>query len=871
MGHYLKFEIVQNNLITVITKNCLISDDIDMLSKCIDTDSILSKNSSNLISFKFSKNQGQYFRCIAERLGKLACIDYENKDSNPVPIKININVSSTGLNDSNKEDNNNSEEQSYPADVELFAFPKIDYYKIIILALSFFDNFTIPTPMKEMVHMLIKTLKIDYNYLAWNQISSSSDYGLTLFINRKLPYYNINSKEWVLQNILAHDGNYEPAESSATSSAPTEVKKTKKAIIMHDETIPLSKYKQLDNTTKKMYSITYNYTGRGTTTMYKLKNRYVNKQKRKVQDGKAHDGKAQDSKIDHKININQCSTSEDNLDHQLLDIEKEYQAEIELSTKNNNFTSWPVLTVVNYPDLDEIIKELILIYNMGFKKEVFTICMLYLVNPRFAHIISKPDFWDLVNLHINTESNNKIFTLCYSYALYILKQEETIIFNKIREDHRILFTLEQANKLPVMENTPADYNPYICQLTTGSSISFAIPLHLREKRTLCTIEEFNNRLELATGGAFNNINLAEYQAAITGSILVPCVHISPLEIHLQNAEIEVKPGNYPYMTGKKDAELTEKDINFLKYLEFYYPGYVSLNQQDFINETTKVTDEKKDNELDDIYDSEDAVSEVKITKNVIKDKEEKSKNRVPDYNQLADIDVSITCYDHSVFRNLVFELFEKISKNCEHRGPIYINEISTITSTKFKIYGPGIPRPIDMFRITKDPILMIKTFHVPVVKMYYSDNLIMMRSCISALLSGVNESYKWFSCNKIAADVLLKYAQRGFSIILNDTEKKIINSYITNSDRWSNILKQLKTDAYKIYSGVTSKNAFFRADNYGCRMGLKKITFANDTQNNLLSIQNSTGFKSYKNKKCIKSPDLTSIMNSIDEHFTDRV
>jgi hypothetical protein len=92
-------------------------------------------------------------------------------------------------------------------------------------------------------------------------------------------------------------------------------------------------------------------------------------------------------------------------------------------------------------------------------------------------------------------------------------------------------------------------------------------------------------------------------------------------------------------------------------------------------------------------------------------------------------------------------------------------------------------------------------------------------------LSGVGENYKWFSCNKVPADVLLKYVQKGISIILNSKERKAVSKYIMSNDRWGGVLNNLGIKPEKIYCCVTAGHPFFRPGIYGCgiRQSLRKF------------------------------------------------
>ena len=241
------------------------------------------------------------------------------------------------------------------------------------------------------------------------------------------------------------------------------------------------------------------------------------------------------------------------------------------------------------------------------------------------------------------------------------------------------------------------------------------------------------------------------------------------------------------------------------------------------------------------------------------------------YNQLSDIDISVTTTNFETFKDNVVELYKIIVENSKHRGEVYINEIKTPSSTKYKIFGPGIPRPIDIFRIPYHPSKMVKKFHVNVVKMYYDGEVKLFRSCVSALLSGVNESYKWFSCNKVPADVLLKYAQRGFSIILNKKEKENISNFMKMSDRWSKILKFLDMKPDKIYCTIKPDHTFFDPSEYngGIRFSLRNFRKKYIPHNNKLITKLSSnefefGSLPIRENNKIYPPNIANVIAGID-------
>ena len=606
-----------------------------------------------------------------------------------------------------------------------------------------------------------------------------------------------------------------------------------------------------------------------------------------------------------------------------------------MSTRNNNFLEWGVLPVDRYPDTAKLANRIKIFYRLGLQRQALILFMKLMLSPRDCHIVKESSLWKIFKSHMDADTNvNEIVKYCYYFAMYILRQEETVMFSQVNDKYRVLFTLEEASALPVFKNTHLERNPYVLQMTDDTRLSDCIPFHVTGTRKINSTKEFERRFALATAGIFKGIDLKQLGASIAGSILVPCVHTSPLEKGFGDVdwtfERESIKLKHPYMV---DNPTSDEDFAFLNYLEYYYPGYCSLTDDDFaaqvLNQKTELIEEEElmyeeedvttdqqttmepsativhdstlientfetpEADTPDIPDiSEDTViinaedAEVKDDKEVTAevddkevtaevddkevtaevddkevtaevddkevtpaatttriiieeydsdDKDEKKSEPIPTpaavdpsktvieeavqseqkdapkvaYNQLSDIDISITTRDTETFKTNALSLYHQIQANCVHRGEIFIKEIKTIASTKFKIFGPGLSRPIDVFRIPYGPAKMVKKFHVPCVKMYYDNQITMFRTCISALLSGIGESYKWFSCNKIPIDVLLKYAQRGITIILNSRERDAVSKFLKTDSRWGEALRQLHISPKKIYCCVTADHPFF--------------------------------------------------------------
>lgn len=89
----------------------------------------------------------------------------------------------------------------------------------------------------------------------------------------------------------------------------------------------------------------------------------------------------------------------------------------------------------------------------------------------------------------------------------------------------------------------------------------------------------------------------------------------------------------------------------------------------------------------------------------------------------------------------------------------------------------------------------IYRYHLPVVRMSYNGECIhFYPSCLSTLFTGVNGNYKWFKSQVSAIDIIIKYMRRGFGIVLNENEKKIVKSrleYLQSLEVQNGVSKEL--------------------------------------------------------------------------------
>ncbi len=512
---------------------------------------------------------------------------------------------------------------------------------------------------------------------------------------------------------------------------------------------------------------------------------------------------------------------------------KDFANERRISQKHNNFMSYPVLNPTKYGNIEEYVICLQTLVSLNLNIEALETFLRLCITPSCCHIIKSAEAWNLINPMINDIHAKKIVMYSMYYAQYIFRHESTKMFSQVRRSYRIIYTLTEAQALPDSHKLHIESDPYIQQLPDDTFISQTVPFYLREKRLIADSKTIYRRLFLATGGALMGINMKDFKAALTGSILIPCITISPLEKLRKGMRMDTvrKVRGYVPTHDPRYYDLTDDDHDFLLYLEYYYPSYDSYKDHEYIKE---VLTEKPEKLIK--FDMKSYIE--------IKDDEVDPNNKedtLPDYNELADLDISLTTTTFEEFREKAMLLFKQIQKNVAFRGHVWMIEIETISSFKFKIYGPGITRPIDLFRIPYNCAKMVKKFHLPCVRMWNEgtqegeiqsatnsiNGILIYDSCICALKSGINNSYKWFSCNKVPVDVLLKYAQRGITTIYNKKERVSLIEYLKLSSRWKPLIDFKNMD---IFGMMTINHKFFYPAkfNAGIRLGLRNNLFQDE-------------------------------------------
>jgi hypothetical protein len=99
--------------------------------------------------------------------------------------------------------------------------------------------------------------------------------------------------------------------------------------------------------------------------------------------------------------------------------------------------------------------------------------------------------------------------------------------------------------------------------------------------------------------------------------------------------------------------------------------------------------------------------------------------------------------------------------------------LKIVEGIKYKVNSAKyMNHPIEIFRIKGDFWTVVSRFHLPCVRMYYNgDNVFMLPSSIGAVMTNTNTDYKYFAGVRDPPQIISKYRSRGFTTLLNKTER----------------------------------------------------------------------------------------------------
>lgn len=473
----------------------------------------------------------------------------------------------------------------------------------------------------------------------------------------------------------------------------------------------------------------------------------------------------------------------------------------------SNYHCWSLLGSDLYGCTEKPLKLIRCLISLQNRKLALYTIARCLVSPYTCHIVKEPDIAKFLCDVFDGEDDKARDLAIYAlnYAMYVLRHEEITSQDAIRNTHRYIFTLAEAHAMPQIrvsnletKGIHVDRHPYLPILKgenkNAVTLAQLMPFALLGERKILDMQGFQHRFKLVSNSLFDGIDMKSFNCCVTGSILSPCVATSPLEANFRGDKLYAKKNwlqtfNWNY---------SGSDLEFMAFLEYYYPGYGSLSKEDREKATAKIEDDK-------------------LFQHCLPPVTDKTAAPAA-YNVLSDIDLAIYTNDRAVFDSNVMQIYIRMRLNAKNKrlGTLHIRKILTISNYRYCIYGTATSRPIEIFMSDRHPAKLVRDFHFPNVRMYYdSHDVYITRSCFSALATGIGDNYKWFSSNKIPADTLLKTVQRGFTIPLSDNERTTLCRYLAMSDRW-------RIDTANLFGFVTCDNSFYMSSD-GIRKGLSNI------------------------------------------------
>ena len=105
---------------------------------------------------------------------------------------------------------------------------------------------------------------------------------------------------------------------------------------------------------------------------------------------------------------------------------------------------------------------------------------------------------------------------------------------------------------------------------------------------------------------------------------------------------------------------------------------------------------------------------------------------------------------------------------------------------KFKIRSPKMLHSIEAFRTKYDDYFScVSRFHLPCVRGYYNyEDVYLLPSCITALMTYTNMDYKYFAGMRDPIEIINKYRMRGYGTIINEQEKMNVIEYNSSVNKW---------------------------------------------------------------------------------------
>lgn len=482
-----------------------------------------------------------------------------------------------------------------------------------------------------------------------------------------------------------------------------------------------------------------------------------------------------------------------------------------------------------------------------------------LVSKEYSHLILK----DVDILKRGSKLFDKylpLYKTLFGYAWLNMILNESIMRTYVKETDNIVFDINTASNLPVFPFLTDDttQNPYIIflvdqmrQLNKSKSMSLMCPTNYEKYYGICSISEFEERLKVFITSSdidiFKNLDWNYY--AITGSVIPACLQrLSPLielsdnnlvkyfDTYYKDSDLDIVcNANDIYEFCEKTNDLSQiiesnldtiLNIEPIKVISIYITKHFFIEYLDKYNEYSNseleleefiklALTEEFNKFIHSIYIENKNIINTKINNANLNKNKFIEHHMIPvSYDEL-NIYVELTNYVFdldkskksdtaiSIFINDIRENEDKVSEQNNYLC-IKICEI-----VRFKLSCDKMRTPIEIFKsYGKEFFSTVSRFHLPCVRAYYrNNNVYMLPSCITAMMTGVNIDYRYFASSRNPIDIINKYVRRGYGILLSQKEQEDVIKYNASN---TELINEYKTKEY--FSGKEITNNIYQSN-----------------------------------------------------------
>jgi hypothetical protein len=503
-------------------------------------------------------------------------------------------------------------------------------------------------------------------------------------------------------------------------------------------------------------------------------------------------------------------------------------------------------------------------------RELYFLTNSLLVSKEFCHHIVNNQY-ALTKLAPLFEKYKPAFRYTFGYAWLCMYIEECIFKTKTVKGNRFVFDIETASKLPVFPISFDDIkiNPYATILVDDKSLDlpnncFSLnPTENSDNYGVCNLEDFKWRFNLFTTGdpkknVLDGINWNNF--AVSGSVISACLqkksHLFDLTSgsvatiedkwkayfnnYYSNSDIDLMCNEMSifafiqrsvevYTQIKKNIDCTDDEIecepikstgvSFTKHFfteclsDFNHKTGHTWDTNTFIKNITSTS-------VRQYFNHKYCSSKIELNFSLMRNK------TLPTENTFTEAYLNPThIKDIAIHYLKDFEVAEQEFKRSDSDICYFINDFRDAESKvppsqnflvmkmseniKFKIKSPKLPKSIELFRTKHaDFFSVVARFHLPCVRAYYQgDNVYILPSCLTAMMTGLNIEYKYFAGVRDPIEIINKYVTRGFGVLLNSEEIKYWLTYntvqnvgafrITKGDRKILGGKDINSDIFK--------------------------------------------------------------------------